>query len=199
MVLDVIRRDTKEVEMNFIRKRIQDILDLKKERHFVPGFILGSYGIVMMATLMAYWTFLLLGKIENPFFDGLIPVGALFMPAYVAIITVIVGKEIIWCHMMIFRQLDNLTKWLINKYSIKYYKKHKKDPPILDIMSRVQYKLFGKFTKMTPRGRKKMVVTAISVWVAWVVLGRTDAVDVIVGEVGKQFVDAQQWIVLIIF
>jgi hypothetical protein len=52
---------------------------------------------------------------------------------------------------------------------------------------------------MTPRGRKKMVVTAISVWVAWVVLGRTDAVDVIVGEVEKQFVDAQQWIVLIFF
>ena len=66
-------------------------------------------------------------------------------------------------------------------------------------MSRIQYKLFGKFTKMTPRGRKKMVVTAISVWVAWVVLGRTDTVDVIVGEVEKQFVDAQQWIVLIFF
>ena len=103
--------------MNFIRKRIQDILDLKKERHFVPGFILGSYGIVMMATLMAYWTFLLLGKIENPFFDGLIPVGALFMPAYVAIITVIAGKEIIWCH----------TKQLLNQlgstfvYKIQFY------------------------------------------------------------------------------
>jgi hypothetical protein len=48
--------------MMFIKKRIQDILDLKKERHFVPGFILGSYGIVMMATLMAYWTFLLLAR-----------------------------------------------------------------------------------------------------------------------------------------
>ena len=31
--------------MIFIRKRIQDILDLKNERHFVPGFILGSFGI----------------------------------------------------------------------------------------------------------------------------------------------------------
>ena len=165
----------------------------------MPGFILGSYGIVMMATMMAYWTFLLLGKIENAFFDGLMPVGALFMPAYVAIITVIAGKEVIWCHMMIFKQLDNLTKWLINKYSIKYYKKHKKDPPILDIISKIQYKLFGKFTKMTPRGRKKMMVSAISVWVAWVVLGRTDAVDVIVSEVEKQFVDAQQWIVLVFF
>jgi len=169
--------------VGFIKKRIQKILDLKKERHFVPGFILGSYGIMMMATLMAYWTFLLLGKIENPFFDRLIPVGALFMPAYVAIITILAGKEIIWCHMMIFRQLDNLTKWIIDKYSIKYYRKHKKDPPILDIMSKVQYKLFSRFTKMTPRGRKKMVVTAISVWVAWVVLGRTDAIEMILGRI----------------
>ena len=171
------------MSVDFIKKRIQRILELKKERHFVPGFILGSYGIVMMATLMAYWTFLLLGKIENPFFDMLIPVGSLFMPVYLAMITILVGKEIIWCHMMIFRQLDNLTKWIIDKYSIKYYRKHKKDPPILDIMSKVQYKLFSRFTKMTPRGRKKMVVTAISVWVAWVVLGRTDAIEMIVGRV----------------
>ena len=66
-------------------------------------------------------------------------------------------------------------------------------------MSKIQYKLFGKFTKMTPRGRKKMMVTAVSVWVAWVVLGRTDAVDVIIDQVEEQLVDAQQWIVLIIF
>ena len=184
---------------SFVKKRIQAILDLKRERHFVPGFILGSYGIVMMATLLAYWTFLLLGKIENPFFDGLVPVGALFMPAYVAIITILAGKEIIWCHMMIFRQSDNLTKWIIDRYSIRYYRKHKKDPPILDIMSKIQYKLFGKFTKMTPRGRKKMIVGAISVWVAWVVFGRTDAVDVILDQVEKQFVNAQQWIVFAIF
>ena len=52
---------------------------------------------------------------------------------------------------------------------------------------------------MTPRGRKKMMVSAISVWVVWVVLGRTDAVDVVVSEVEKQFVDAQQWIVLMFF
>ena len=44
-----------------------------------------------------------------------------------------------------------------------------------------------------------MIVSAISVWVTWVVLGRTDAVDVIVSEVEKQFVDVQQWIVLGIF
>ena len=94
--------------MIFIIKRIQDILDLKKERHFVPGFILGSYGIVMLSTMMAYWTFLFFGKVQNPFFDSLMPVGSLFMPMYVAVITIVAGKEIIWCHMMMLRQLDRL-------------------------------------------------------------------------------------------
>tara|TARA_Y100001936_G_scaffold133603_1_gene130638 strand:+ start:1709 stop:2269 length:561 start_codon:yes stop_codon:yes gene_type:complete len=184
--------------MIFIRKRIQAILDLKKERHFVPGFILGSYGIVMLATLMAYGTFLFFGKIQNPFFDSLMPFGWLFMPMYVALITIIVGREIIWCHMMIFRQLDHLTKWIIDKYSIRYFKKHKKDPPVIDFLAKVQYKLFAKFTKMTPRGRKRMLISAISVWIAWVVLGRTDTVDVILGEVERQFTDVQQWFILII-
>ena len=155
--------------MNFIRKRIQDILDLKKERHFVPGFILGSYGIVMMATMMAYWTFLLLGKIENPFFDGLMPVGALFMPAYVAIITVIAGKEIIWCHMMIFKQTDNLFRKMIDKYSLNYYKKHKKDPPILDKFSKIQYKLFGRFTKLPPKIQKRIKILGIIGWFAYMI------------------------------
>tara|TARA_Y100000741_G_scaffold231_1_gene206 strand:- start:698 stop:934 length:237 start_codon:yes stop_codon:yes gene_type:complete len=69
--------------------------------------------------------------------------------------------------------------------------KHKKDPPIIDIMSKIQYKLFGKFTKMTPRGRKKMIVTAISVWIAWVVLGRTDVMDMVLVEVERQLMDTQ--------
>ena len=163
--------------MNFIRKRIQAILDLKKERHFVPGFVLGSYGIVMMATLMTYWTFVFFGKVENPFFDALLPIGALFMPAYTAIITIIVGKEIIWCHMMIFGQLDRLTKWIIDRYSINYFKKHRKDPPIIDALAKIQYKLFGKFLNITPRSRKKIIITAITVWVAWVVFARIEITD----------------------
>ncbi len=165
------------MSLEYIKKRVRQIIELKKERHFVPGFILGSYGIVMLSTLMTYSTFLFFGKVQNPFFDSLMPVGSLFMPLYTALITIVVGKEIIWCHMMIFRQLDRLTKWIIDRYSIRYFKKHKKDPPIIDHLAKIQYKLFGKFTRMTPKGRKKMVITAIGVWVAWVVLGRTDAVE----------------------
>ena len=184
--------------MRFIRRRIQAILELKKERYFIPGFILGSYGIGMLATLMAYGTFLFFGNVQNPFFDSLMPAGWLFMPMYVALITIIGGREIIWCHMMIFRQIDHLTKWIIDKYSIRYFKKHRKDPPVIDFLGKIQYRLFGKFTKMTPRGKKKMMISAISVWIAWVILGRTDALDVILGEVERQFVDVQQWFILVI-
>tara|TARA_B110001454_G_C12664225_1_gene410815 strand:- start:295 stop:858 length:564 start_codon:yes stop_codon:yes gene_type:complete len=183
---------------NFIKKRIQDILNLKRERHFIPGFILGSYGIVMLSTLMAYWTFLFFGKIENPFFDGLLPVGSLIMPGYLAVITIIVGKEIIWCHMMIFNQLDRLTKWIMDKYSIYYYKKYKKDAPILEFISKIQYKLFSRVMRITPRGRKKMIFSAISVWIVWIVFGRTDAIDIIVVEIEKQITNVQQWSVLIL-
>ena len=36
--------------VNFIKKRIRDIIELKKERHFIPGMMLGSYAIVIFAT-----------------------------------------------------------------------------------------------------------------------------------------------------
>ena len=100
--------------INFIKKRIQDIIELKKERHFIPGMMLGSYAIVIFATVMSIWSFMLLGKLDNPFFNGLLPVASLFFPFYVAAIVILVGKEIIWCHMMIFKQIDELfrkIKW----------------------------------------------------------------------------------------
>ena len=66
--------------INFVKKRIQSIIELKKERHFVPAVILGSYAIVIIATVLSIWNFMILGKIDNPFFNGLLPVASLFFP-----------------------------------------------------------------------------------------------------------------------
>ena len=187
------------MSFNFIKKRILDILDLKRERHFIPGFILGFYAITMLSTLMTYWTFLFFGKIENPFFDLLMPYGALFMPTYMILITIIIGKEIIWCHMMILRQVDHLTKWIMNKYSISYYKKYKKDPPFLGFISKIQYKIFSKVMRITPRGKKKIIVSAVSIWAVWFVFGRTDAVEFIIVEIEKQMMIIQEWNILSLF
>ena len=50
--------------INFVKKRIQSIIELKKERHFVPAVILGSYAIVIIATVLSIWNFMILGKME---------------------------------------------------------------------------------------------------------------------------------------
>ena len=157
----------------FIKKRIRDIIELKKERHFIPGMMLGSYAIVIFATVMSIWSFMLLGKLDNPFFNGLLPVASLFFPFYVAAIVILVGKEIIWCHMMIFKQIDELFRKMIDRYSLNYYKKHKKDPPLLDKFSKIQYKLFGRFFKLPPKTQNRIKISGIIAWVAYMVLSKT--------------------------
>jgi len=158
--------------IDFVKQRIQSIIELKKQRHFLPGVLLGSYAIVILATVMSLWSFIILGKIDNPFFNGLLPVASLFFPFYVAMIVIFAGKEIIWCHMM-FRQMDKLFRWAIDRYSLNYYKKHKKDPPLLDKFSKIQYKLFGRFTRLPPKMQKRIKISGIIAWIAYMVLNKT--------------------------
>ena len=66
----------------FVKQRIHTIIELKKQRHFLPGVLLGGYAIVILASVMSIWSFILLGKIDNPFFNGLLPVASLFFPFY---------------------------------------------------------------------------------------------------------------------
>ena len=173
MVLDVIRENKRESKMIFIKKRIQAILDLKKERHFLPGVLLGGYAIVILASVMSIWSFIVLGHLDNPFFNGLLPVASLFFPFYVAMIIIFAGKEIIWCHMMMFKQMDKLFRWAIDRYSLNYYKKHKKDPPLLDKFSKIQYKLFGRFFKLPPKTQNRIKISGIIAWVTYMVLSKT--------------------------
>jgi hypothetical protein len=159
--------------ISFVEKRIQGIIELKKQRHFLPGILLGSYAIVILATVMSLWSFIVLGKIDNPFFNTLLPVASLFFPFYVAMIVIFAGKEIIWCHMMMFKQMDKLFRWAIDRYSLNYYKRHKKDPPLLDKFSKIQYKLFGRFTRLPPKIQKRIKISGIIAWIAYMVLNKT--------------------------
>ena len=161
--------------INFVKQRIQSIIELKKQRHFLPGVLLGSYAIVILATVMSLWSFVILGKIDNPFFNGLLPVASLFFPFYVAMIVIFAGKEIIWCHMMMFRQMDKLFRWAIDRYSLNYYKKHKKDPPLLDKFSKIQYKLFGRFTRLPPKMQKRIKILGIVGWIAYMTISKTSS------------------------
>ena len=161
--------------INFVKKRIQSIIELKKERHFVPAVILGSYAIVIIATVLSIWNFMILGKLDNPFFNGLLPVASLFFPFYVTMIVIFAGREIIWCHMMMFKQTDRLFRWAIDRYSLNYYKKHKTDPPLLDKFSKIQYKLFGWFTKLPPKIQKRIQILGIIGWIAYMMISKTSS------------------------
>ena len=91
------------------------------------------------------------------------------------IIVFFAGKEIIWCHMMMFRQTDRLFRWMIDRYSLNYYKKHKKDPPVLDKFSKIQYKLFGWFTRLPPKIQKRIKILSIIGWIAYMVISKTSS------------------------
>ena len=163
--------------MNIIRQRIQDIIDLKKERFFVSGLLLGLYGLLMLSVIMANFTFVFLSKIENPWLDLLQPVGSLFMIVYFVLFTIAIGKEVVYCHIDIFYQWNRLTMWMLNKYTSRYYKKHKKDPPYLDRMSKSQFKILGWYYKLDPTMRKRLLISMCVMWFAWIILTRTDAIS----------------------
>ena len=51
--------------IDFVKQSIHTIIELKKQRHFLPGVLLGGYAIVILASVMSIWSFILLGKIDN--------------------------------------------------------------------------------------------------------------------------------------
>ena len=53
--------------------------------------------------------------------------------------------------------------------------------------------------KITPRGKKKIIVSAVSIWAVWFVFGRTDAVEFIIVEIEKQMMNIQEWNILSLF
>ncbi len=67
--------------------------------------------------------------------------------------------------------------WIFNKYTNMYYKKYKKDPPVLDRMSKDTYRIFGWYYKLDPHIRKRLLITMIVLWFSWVILSRTDVID----------------------
>ena len=81
--------------------------------------------------------------------------------ASIVLLFILVGKQVIQIHMKIFDWIDQQGQKLINWYSLRYYKKHKKDAPILDNLSKYSMKLFGWYYKLSPKRRKLLLFTII--------------------------------------
>ena len=120
-----------------IRKRIDDIIALRTERQFVPGLLLGMYAMIMLSLIMANMTIAIFDDWDLDPYKGLITI------YWFIVGTLTFGKLVIICHIQMFNLLSKVTQGLINKSTMRYYKKHKKDPPTLDKFSKYQYKIFG--------------------------------------------------------
>ena len=52
--LEIEKRKRKMID--FVKQRIHAIIELKKQRHFLPGVLLGGYAIVILASVCLLYT-----------------------------------------------------------------------------------------------------------------------------------------------
>lgn len=179
--------------VNPFRKKIDEILELKKERNFISGMLLGMYGIIMMASMLHIATVRFLGNLDNPILNSLENAGALIIIGYIVAIVFSMGKEIIYLHIRMFDLINKITMWLFNKYTSKYYKKYKKDPPALDRMSTFQGRYFKWFYRLAPEIRKKVVYTFMVGWLIWAVLDVINAYSIVGNIIAEWVYEMNPW------
>ena len=154
-----------------IRKRIDDIIALRTERQFVPGLLLGMYAMIMLSLIMANMTVAIFDDWNLDPYKGLITI------YWFIVGTLTFGKLVIICHIQMFNLLSKITQGIINKSTMRYYKKHKKDPPTLDKFSKYQYKIFGWWWRFNPELRKKMLICIVLCWFCYAIFARTELAE----------------------
>jgi len=128
--------------------------------------------MMMCATIATYFAIVTLSDIDNSWSEGVMPYMELHWFAVIIALTIFAGKEIVEFHMKIFDWLDEKFRKAIDEYSVKYWKKHKKDPPIMDKISKYQNKIFGRFLKMPPKKRRAMLISMVIVYILYMGLMR---------------------------
>ena len=146
--------------MDFITWRIKELLALQNgNKNFYIALLLSIKFMMMCATIATYLAILTLSDIDNSWSNGVMPYMELHWLAVIVMLTIFAGKEIVQFHMKIFDWLDEKFRKAIDSYSVKYWKKHKKDPPVMDKISKYQNKVFGKFLKMPAKKRRAMLIS----------------------------------------
>ncbi len=163
--------------MNFILARILAIKSLCTLRNFVPGLILGIKAMVLLAIALVIQTSFYIGIIEKtPFGFAFSNMNVVFF-MYLGIIFIFAGKQIIQAHIILLNKLDLLFRKIIDKYSTKYWKKNRKDPPFLSKISN-NPKIFRILEKIPPRKRRALAVSMVIVYVV-IQVGRFGIFDAI--------------------
>ena len=159
--------------MGFVTWRIKELLALQNgNKNFYIALLLSIKFMMMCATIATYLAIIMLADIDNSWSNGIMPYMELHWFAVIVMLTIFAGKEIVQFHMKIFDWLDEKFRAAIDSYSVRYWKKHKKDPPIMDKISKYQNKVFGKFLKMPAKKRRAMLISMVIVYIFYMGLMR---------------------------
>jgi len=143
----------------FFKYQLQEIIALKSEKHFYFALLLSLKFFMMSATIATY--LYIQAMVDVSWARDMYESTTYVWIISAIILFILVGKQVIQFHMKIFDWIDEQGRKLIDWYSLRYYKKHKKDAPILNNMSKYSMKLFGWYYKLSPRRRKILLITFI--------------------------------------
>ena len=143
----------------FFKYQLQEIISLKSEKHFYFALLLSLKFFMMSATIATYLYIQVM--VDVSWARDMYESTTYVWIASIVLLFILVGKQVIQIHMKIFDWIDQQGQKLINWYSLRYYKKHKKDAPILDNLSKYSMKLFGWYYKLSPKRRKLLLFTII--------------------------------------
>lgn len=152
----------------FVKYQLQEILALKSDKHFYFALLLSLKFILMSATITTYLYIMMMSEVS--WASGLQNTSTYIWAGSAIALFIFVGKYVIQFHMKIFNAIDEYFRKFIDWYSIRYWKKHKKDSPILSGISKVSMKLFGWYYKMPVRRRKILLFTMIFCYGSYFIL-----------------------------
>lgn len=152
----------------FVKYQLQEILALKSDKHFYFALLLSLKFILMSATITTYLYIMMMSEVS--WASGLQNTSTYIWAGSAVALFIFVGKYVIQFHMKIFNAIDEYFRKFIDWYSIRYWKKHKKDSPILSGISKVSMKLFGWYYKMPVRRRKILLYTMVFCYGSYFIL-----------------------------
>jgi len=152
----------------FFKYQLQEIMALKSDKHFYFALLLSLKFILMSATITTYLYITMMSDVS--WASGLQETSTYIWAGSAITLFIFVGKYIIQFHMKVFNAIDEYFRKFIDWYSIRYWKKHKKDSPILSGISKVSMKIFGWYYKMPARRRKILLFTMIFCYGSYFIL-----------------------------
>ncbi len=150
--------------MNYIKKRINSIRNLNKDRNFAPAVLLGGKAIIIMSFFLATHTAAFFQPLQTSLDEILTSNSFILFSVYIGMFVVLAGKEIIQLHITAFTKLDSIIRKAIDMYSIKYWRKNRKDSKFLSHFASIQYKIFKPITKMGDKKMNALVFSLVLVY-----------------------------------